>query len=368
MKPVPIKTPTKAIKEIKGVTFNTTISSNDKIALVSNLHTMLASGIPILETVDSLLEDSKGGLKKLLQTMKQDLGQGQHMYITFAKFPKIFDKVTISIIKASEESGTLDTALEDLKSNIRKEIEFNDKIRSALIYPFFILIVFVLVMVVILVVVIPKIATVFSQLNVTLPLPTKIMIFLSNALLTYTIPIIIVTVLLIAALVYLFKQYRMAFVRALTSLPVVSLLTQQIDLTRFTRSLYLLLTAGLPITVALELTQDVVIKKNISNAIKHAKNYVYSGKKLSEGFKDSKKDIPPIMIKIIEAGERSGSLDKSMLDVSEYLDYQVSNTLKTLTALIEPIMLVGVGILVGGMMMSIIAPIYQMIGQVGATH
>ena len=225
-----------------------------------------------------------------------------------------------------------------------------------------------MVMIVILVVVIPKIATVFTQLNVVLPLPTKIMIFLSNALLTYTLPIIAVAGVLIAAIIYLFKQNHALFVRALTSLPLVSLLTQQIDLTRFTRSLYLLLNAGLPITVALELTQDVVIKQNVANAIKHAKNYVYSGKKLSEGFKDSKKVIPPIMIKIIEAGERSGSLDKSMLDVSEYLDYQVSNTLKTLTALIEPIMLVGVGILVGGMMMSIIAPIYQMIGQVGPTH
>jgi type II secretory pathway component PulF len=352
----------------KEITFNNTLSASDKIALVSNLHTMLSSGIPILETVDSLFEDSKGGMKKLLLTMRQDLGQGQHMYVTFAKFPKIFDKVTVSIIKSSEESGTLDTALEDLKNNIRKEIEFNDKIRSALIYPAFILLVFVLVMVVILVVVIPKIATVFSQLNVVLPLPTKIMIFLSNALLTYTLPILIVTGLFITGVVYLFKRNRMAFVRVLTTLPVVSLLTQQIDLTRFTRSLYLLLNAGLPITVALELTQDVVISQNISNAIKHAKNYVFSGKKLSEGFKDSKKVIPPIMIKIIEAGERSGSLDKSMLDVSEYLDYQVSNTLKTLTALIEPIMLVGVGILVGGMMMSIIAPIYQLIGQVGATH
>ncbi len=357
-----------AISKGKAIVFNNTLSSGDKIALISNLYTMLNAGIPILEVVDSLLEDSKGSQKKLLQTMRQDLGQGQHMYITFAKFPKIFDKVTVSIIKSSEESGTLDTALEDLKINIRKQIEFDDKIRSALIYPAFILVVFVLVMLVILVVVIPKISTVFSQLNVTLPLPTKIMIFLSNALVTYTLPIAGVAIVLIAAFIYLFKQYKMIFVRAMTSLPLVSLLTQQIDLTRFTRSLYLLLNAGLPITVALELTQDVVIKKNISNAIKHAKNYVYSGKKLSEGFKDSKKVIPPIMIKIIEAGERSGSLDKSMLDVSEYLDYQVSNTLKTLTALIEPIMLVGVGILVGGMMMSIIAPIYQLIGQVGATH
>ncbi len=354
--------------KIKTITYNTQISSNDKIALVSNMHTMLTSGIPILETVESLLEDSKGGLKKLLQTMRQDLGQGQHIYITFAKFPKVFDKVTVNIIKSAEESGTLDVALEDLKLSIRKDIEFNDKIRSALIYPVFILIVFVMVMVVILVVVVPKISTVFSHLNVVLPLPTKIMIFLSDALLNYTIPIILVIAAIAFGIVYIYQQNRILFMRMLTSLPLISLLAQQIDLTRFTRSLYLLLTAGIPITTALELTQDVVIKKNISNAIKHAKNYVYSGKKLSEGFKDSKNVIPPIMIKIIEAGERSGSLDKAMLDVSEYLDYQVSNTLKTVTALIEPIMLVGVGILVGGMMMAIIAPIYQLIGQVGATQ
>lgn len=354
--------------KVKENTYNVSLSSNEKIALISNLHTMLAAGIPILETIDSLLEDSKGAQKKLLQTMRQDLGQGQHMYVTFAKFPKIFDKVTISIIKSAEESGTLDTALNDLRINIKKEIEFNNKIQSALIYPAFIFVVFIVVMVVILVFVIPKISTVFSQLNVTLPLPTKILIFLSNALLTYTIPIVTVVIILAGAVFYFFKKNRAFFVRVLTSLPLVSTLTQQIDLTRFTRSLYLLLSAGIPITVALELTQNVVIKKNVANAIKHAKNYVYGGKKLSEGFRDSSKVIPPIMIKIIEAGERSGSLDKSMLDVSEFLDYQVSNSLKTLTALIEPLMVVGVGILVGGMMMAIIAPIYQMIGQIGTAN
>lgn len=346
--------------------YNTVLSANDKITLVSNLHTMLSSGIPILETVNSLLEDSKGGSKKLLEVMRDDLAQGQHLYNTFQKFPKSFDQVTVNIVKAAEDSGTLDTALEDLKMNIRKEIEFNDKIRSALIYPAFILIVFVLVMIVILVVVVPKIGTVFKQLNVDLPLPTQIMIFLSDALLTYTIPIIGIVVVFIASVIFVYSRNRMAIIRAMTSLPLISLLTQQIDLTRFTRSLYLLLTAGIPITNALELTQDVVIKRNIQNAIKHTKNVVYDGKKLSEGLRDSKNIIPPIMIKIIEAGERSGSLDKAMLDVSEYLDYQVSNTLKTLTAMIEPIMLVGVGILIGGMMMAIIAPIYQLIGSVGA--
>ena len=100
-------------------------------------------------------------------------------------------------------------------------------------------------------------------------------------------------------------------------------------------------------------------------AIQHAKEVVSSGKRLSEGLKDSKGVFPQIMIKITEAGEKTGSLERSMQDTSEYLDYQVSKTLKTLTALLEPIMLVVVGVLVGGMMMAIIAPIYNMIGQVG---
>jgi type II secretory pathway component PulF len=145
----------------------------------------------------------------------------------------------------------------------------------------------------------------------------------------------------------------------------VSGLAREVDLTRFTRSLYLLLSAGIPITQALELTENVVVKKDIQRAIIHTKNVVSGGKKFTEGLKDNKRVIPPIMIKIIEAGEKSGSLDQSMMDVSDYLDYQVSNTLKTLTALLEPILLVLVGVLVGGMMLAIIAPIYSMIGQVG---
>lgn len=347
-------------------TSRVTLSTNDQVTLISNLHTMLSSGIPILETVDSLLEDAKGGQKKLLMQMKADLGQGQHLNATFQKFPKVFDKVTVNIVKAAEESGTLDVALQDLKVNIRKQMEFNDKIRSALIYPIFVMVLFVVVLLVMLVVVIPKIATVFTRLNVDLPLPTVIMISMSNFVLNYTIPLIVGTIILVAGFIYFYKQNRLLIIRAFTTLPLVSLLAQQIDLTRFTRSLYLLLTAGIPITSALELSEEVVLKKNVKNAIRHTKNVVYGGKKLSQGLKDNKKVIPSIMIKMIEAGERSGSLDKSMLDVSEYLDYQVSNTLKTLTALLEPMMLVGVGVMVGGMMMAIIAPIYQMIGSVGA--
>src|SRR5258708_15955692 len=102
-------------------TKNVMLSTNDKITLVSNMHTMLAAGIPILETIDSLMEDAKGNQRKVLQSLRTDLGQGQHVYFTFARFPKVFDKVTVNIIKASEEAGTLNDSLKDLKDNIRRE-------------------------------------------------------------------------------------------------------------------------------------------------------------------------------------------------------------------------------------------------------
>ncbi|MEK7572217.1 MAG: type II secretion system F family protein [Patescibacteria group bacterium] len=341
------------------------LSTSDKIALISNMQTMLASGIPILETIDSLLEDAKGGQKKLLTSLRDDLGQGQHMYYTFSRFPNIFDKVTVNIIKAAEEAGTLDEALKEIKENTKKEVEFNNRIKSALIYPMFIVVVFLAVLLLILVVVVPKIATVFSRLHVSLPLPTQILIFLSDLVLQQTIPLLFGLTVFIGVMIFLYKRSKKTLINLLTSLPLISTLARQIDLTRFSRSLYLLLNAGLPITTALEFTQEIVVKKEIYKAVKHAKEEVFAGKRLSQGLKDYKNLIPGIMIKMIESGERSGTLDKSLQEVSDYLDGQVSNTLRTLTALMEPLLLVLIGVMVGGMMLAIIAPIYGLIGQVG---
>jgi type II secretory pathway component PulF len=136
---------------------NLTISHNEKVEMISNLGTMLSAGISIIECIDSLLEDAKGNQRKVLLTLKEDLNQGNRIYLSFQKFPRVFDKVTINIIKAAEEAGSLEVSLKDIKINLQKENEFNDKIRSALIYPFFIGIVFVGVLLMILIVVVPKI-------------------------------------------------------------------------------------------------------------------------------------------------------------------------------------------------------------------
>src|SRR5260221_7202848 len=145
-----------------------TISASDKLNLLSNISTMMSAGIPIIETVDSLLDEAKGNPRKILQQLKEDLMQGKHIYSSFALFPRAFDKVTINIIRASEEAGTLDTTLKDLRAQIQKDMEFTDRIRGALTYPLFIFVVFIAIMLLILLVVIPKISTVFLHLHVVL--------------------------------------------------------------------------------------------------------------------------------------------------------------------------------------------------------
>lgn len=244
-------------------------------------------------------------------------------------------------------------------------MEFSDKVRSAMVYPMFIVLVFIGVLTMILVVVVPKISDVFLRLRVDLPLPTQILIFLSNLVVKNTAIFLPGLIAVIVGFIFLYRQQKTLILNILYSLPLVSQLVDEIDIVRFSRSLHLLLSSGLPITAALELSEDVVNKRKTAEIIRRSKDMVLSGKKLSEGFRTGHGAIPTIMIKLMEAGEKTGTLEKSMQDISEYFDYQVSTTLKTLTALLEPIMLVVVGVLVGGMMMAIIAPVYGLIGQVG---
>ncbi len=341
-----------------------TLKNSDKLNFLSNLSTMISSGIPILETIDSLLEDSKGNIKKMLEILREDVLQGNHLYTSFSKFPDIFDKVTVNVIRASEEAGTLDVTLKDIRAQLEKEIEFKDKVKSAMIYPIFIIVVFFGVMVMMLVVVMPKISTVFSRLNVDLPLPTRIMIAMSDVVTKYTLPLLAGIVVLSIFLVLLFKAQRKRVLGLFYKLPIIKTLVKEIDLAHFSRSMFLLLSSGITITNALELAEEVVMRKDIAEAVRHARDTVLAGKNLSQAMKDNKDIFSGIIIKLIEAGEKTGTLDKSLEDVSKQMDYQVSNTLDTLTAMIEPIMLVAVGLLVGGMMLAIIAPIYGLIGQV----
>ncbi len=344
-----------------------TLPNNEKLGLISNLSTMVNAGLTMSEAIDSLIPDATGNLKILLLGIQEDINQGKPLYSSLLKYPQIFDHVTVTIIKAAEASGTIDVVLKDVKATVKKDIEFTDKIKSALTYPMIILVVFTGVLLLLLTFVIPKIASVFLKLRVSLPLPTRIMIFMSDIIIHYTIPAILVTAVCIVLLIFLYKKQKRIFVQLILGLPYVSIMARQIDLTRFCRSMYLLLTSAIPLYTALQLTETVAIKSEIIAAIVRARDFVGAGKRMTDGF-HGQKAIPSLMVKIIEVGERSGSLDKSMEDLTEYFDYQVTMQLQYLVTLLEPLILVIVGVIVGGMMMAIIAPIYNLIGQVGSLH
>lgn len=343
---------------------NTRISDKEKLILLSNLGTMLAAGIPILEAVDSLLEETKGSQKKIIQQIRKDLSEGNTLSTALARFPKSFDPVTINLVGAAENAGNLETVLGDLTVMIRKEAEFGDKVKAALTYPLLVLITFTLILSMILTFVIPRIATVFTRLNVQLPLPTKILIVMSNFFIQFYPWLLGVGVVLLVFGIYTYTVNKRAVINMFFSLPLLSKLGRLIDLTRFTRSMGLLLSSGIPIVDALTLSKEVLIKKEIVEVVERSKKLVASGKQFSIGLKEKRSVISPIVIRMIETGEKSGTLEKAMQTTSEYLDNEVNVNLKSFTTLLEPILLLLVGSLVGGMMLAIIAPIYGLIGQI----
>lgn len=343
----------------------TTLSNKEKIGMVSNLSTMLSAGIPLLDAVESILEGAKGNQRNILEVLREDVTQGKQIHSSFSKFPRVFDKVSVNIIKASEEAGTLELTLRELRDSIQKEVEFVDKIKGALAYPILILVVFIAVLLLILGFVVPKISAVFLRLRVELPLPTKALIWLSQFLLSYTVWIAMFASLIFGLSIISYRKRRKEFLRIVLSLPLITELTKKIDLQRFSHSLSLLLHAGIPITQAIDLTEEIVVRSDVGKAIRYAKESIISGRKLSEAFKERNRIFPPMMVKITEAGEKTGSLDKAMQDISQYLDYEISNTLRTITTLLEPVMLVVIGSLIGLMMLAIISPIYGIISQVG---
>ncbi|MDE2001435.1 MAG: type II secretion system F family protein [Patescibacteria group bacterium] len=340
------------------------LKSSEKLEMISNLSAMLSAGIPLLEAVDAMLDGAKARTKSVLTSLRKDLESGKTIADSFAQFPDSFDPVAVNLIHGAEQAGDLEQVLKDLAESIRRDIEFTSKVRGALAYPIFVMVIFVIIMVVILSFVIPRISEVFSKLRVTIPLPTQILIWMSGIMLGYWPWIVAGSATAIAGGIWLYRVRRRQMLNALSGLPFIRHLAREIDLVRFTRSAGLLLRSGIPIEKTLELARDVVVRKELTLAIESSRQDVMRGKRLSESLRAHGDLIPQILIRMIAAGEKSGKLDESFQEAADYFDNRVTTTIKSLTTLLEPVLLVIVGVAVGAIMVSIIAPIYQLVGQI----
>jgi type II secretory pathway component PulF len=341
------------------------LSSKDRLSLFTGLSTMLTAGIPILEVVESLLSDSKGNPKKVLTRLRASLYNGEPLSKMLGQMPRAFDPVSVNLIRSAEAGGTLETTLRDMVVSTKKEMAFSDQLRITMIYPIFVMFIFFGIIVLMLTFVIPRVASVFSTMNVKIPWVTRLMMKSSVFFLAHWISVALVFAIFVTLVIIFVKSKRRLVVRLILSLPMLRTLGTNIDLARFCRSLGLLMHAGVPIVESLELSERVVHKKEIVAVVQQMKIDVASGKPLAVSMRKPKSIIPPIMSRSIKTAEVSGALDQTLQNLTEYFDEQVSESLKILSSLIEPVLIIMVGAMVGALMISIIAPIYSMISQIG---
>lgn len=345
-------------------TKNVRLKGKERLSLFTDLSTMLTAGIPILEAIEGLESDSKGNLKRVLGVLHEALNNGEPLSRALERLPQAFDPISVNLIRAAEAGGTLEETLHDIVTTTKKELAFSDQLRTTMIYPAFVMVVFLGIVVLMLTFVIPRVAKVFITMHVHMPLITRVMINSSAYFMQHWILVSLAFIALLVIAVFIVKANKRAIVRSILSLPVLKVLGTNIDFTRFTRSFGLLMHAGVPVMDALELSERVVQKKEIIAVVQHMKSNVESGKPLSDDLRNSKGVVPPIMVRSIETAETSGTLEQTMQNLTEYFDEQVSNSLKIISSLVEPVLLVLVGAMVGTLMITIIAPIYNLISQI----
>jgi type II secretory pathway component PulF len=342
------------------------LKDDEKLIFFEGLGEAVSSGIPFVDAVSGFQEDASPRLKVVLNTLKADVENGKTIYESLIKYPQVFDGVTLSLINSGEESGNLDVAFETIAKNLAEEVTFKNKVKNALTYPLLLGVVFVVMVTFIMVYAVPKFKYVFSRMSAEIPLPTKVVFFVSDAIINYYLYIIASVVLLTVLITFLLKKFRNQFLQLVFSLPLLSTLYNYLDIYRFSKTLALLINSGIPLTQSLELCQTTVFKTANVKRLKDLTAHCLTGKEMALFFKADKKFLPQTMINLIEFGEKSGSLEKSFQKISTYTQTRVQTTLDRISVLLEPITITAMGLTVGGVMMSIIAPIYQLIGNINA--
>jgi len=347
--------------------FSGKISPLDKISFAENLSTMLKAGVNLNAALDVISADVKNSrFKTLLGDLKFAIQNGKPLSEALANYPNDFDQVFINMIKAGEASGKLEEALSRLNVQLKKDYSLTCKVKSALIYPAVLISGVLGVLVLIITFVIPRLVTIFSGSSLKIPLSTR-MLFALAKVASYkpalTIGVLIGLVIL-AVILLRTKAVKTLLNRILFRLPISNTLLKQIELTRFARTAGGLLGSGVPIGEALDITASGMSLPIYKKIILDAKEKILKGVSLTNAFKGAEKYFPSLLTSVINVGEKTAELDRLLMNLADFYEEQADNTLKTMTNLIEPVLLVIVGLLIGGMAISIVVPIYQLIGTI----
>lgn len=347
-----------------NLAFSRSINNLDKIFLTRHLAAILRSGINLLEALEILEQDVQKPLtKKILKDAKINLERGQPLSTTFASYDKYFSPVFVGLVRAGEASGTLEDALESLGEQLQRDYDMKKKVQSAMIYPLILLIATTLIIVLLMTFVMPRLMKALMQTKITLPLLTRIIIGVSNVFSSNPIITLSIFLILIASIFLFYKSKvgKKMMLSFFEKLPLSGNLIKKMALARFSLTLRNLLKSGMPALEAIDITARTIGNVKYEEALLAIGRDLRKGAPLHEVFKTRSDFFPQLVISVIAVGERTGTLERSLLVISNYYNEETERVLKNLIVLLEPMLLIIMGFVVAGIALSILLPIYQLV-------
>lgn len=329
--------------------------------MVRQLSTLLSAGLPLVESLNAVIEQvANPALKKVVTQVRERVNEGSTLADAFAQHPRVFSPLFVNMTRAGERSGALEIVLERLADFTEKQVAFRYKIMAAMVYPILMTCIGFGVLGFLLGYVIPTVTQIFDDLKQSLPLPTLILIAVSGGLRRFWW-MGLAGVALIAVGLNRYghtERGRMRLDRLKLRVPITGPLGLKIAIARFTRTLAILLKSGVPVLTSLDIVKAVVDNRVLQGAIEEARLNIREGQDIAPPLRRSQL-FPPLATHMIAVGEKSGKLEDMLLRVSETFETEVETTVQGLTALIEPLMILIMGAIVGFIALSILLPIFQ---------
>ncbi|RUO56448.1 type II secretion system F family protein [Pseudidiomarina homiensis] len=342
--------------------FDEKITLDDLIVFTRQMYSLTKAGIPLLRAIEGLAENSsKRRMRTVLADVVDQLERGRELSVALSAHPHVFPRLLVAVVHVGENTGQLEEAFEQLSAYLAKEQDTRKQVKSALRYPMFIVSALVIAMFILNIWVIPTFARMFEQFNAELPLPTRILIGVSDFFVTWW-PLMIIA---IAAALFGIKRFkesetgRLRWDRWKTRIPIFGDIVLRSLLSRFSRSFAVMLRAGVPLTQSLHLVADAVDNYWMHDRIEDMRRTIEKGEGLTRAAQSTQL-FTPLVMQMISVGEETGRVDELLNEVADYYEREVDYDLKSLTARIEPIMLVLVAIMVAIMALGIFTPMWDM--------
>jgi len=340
------------------------ISDTDIMLFTKHLSVVLKSGVALIEGLEMLEDQSKGKMRKICTDIRSKVSAGDSFYAALSEHKKYFSPIYLNMIHSGEQSGTLQENLERLSMELKNSISLRKKVKSAMLYPMMVFIAVFGLGMSVAIFVLPKILPLFATLDVELPVTTRGLIFVAEVFQNYGLGILVGTVVFFVFLFWLLKRDFVKPIshRIILVIPVINTIVKNINLERFNRTLGTMLETGLTVDKSLAITGEAIENRAYRKAILSIIPKVESGDTLSASFSAYPRLFPPITVKMIGVGEKTGNLAGTLKYLSGYYQDEVDEAVKNLSVIIEPVLLIIIGVIVGTVAISILGPIYKITG------